>query len=475
MSWSKKPKVLVVGDSSCIHTGFARVIKTVCTHLYKTNNYDLKTIGWFHRATDEIVPYEIIQTKRDSRQVMEEDKYSAKTFPEVIDKFKPDVVLAVGDSWMIEHIAKCPLRPRYKLVLYVPIDGLPIPEKWTETFALADVTVAYGKFGKAVMLSRNPNLKNIAVINHGVDTDIFKPVSGKGVEDIKAQLTKGEEGTFVIGCVARNQPRKGLPRLFKAIRLFMNPWATCKDCGELFIDETDSSNYNECSVCGSKNLHHGEPKENIRLYLHMAIKDCGWDIIDLIKRFDMCGKVAYPRGLEIGRGVEIRRLNEIMNTFDVFTLPTTGEGWGLPILEAMSAGLPTLVTDYSAHVEFCSGAAETIAVGEFVCEPMTNIERAYVDTYDYAMKLDRMYMEDKNEFLNKWGKHIEVTGSITESDFLIGKKFRDKLSHLARERALQYTWDRVNGEWEQLLNSVLKYNPEDVVIETKVEYEVEEV
>ena len=37
---------------------------------------------------------------------------------------------------------------------------------------------------------------------------------------------------------------------------------------------------------------------------------------------------------------------------DAFVFPTRAEGWGLPIIEAMACGLPTIVTDHSGQSEF---------------------------------------------------------------------------------------------------------------------------
>lgn len=469
--WSRKPRILMVGDSSAIHTGFARVIKNICLHLYNKGCYELKTIGWFHMQTDEMVPYEIIPTFRDPANILEveRDKYSANTFPRVVEEYKPDLVICVGDTWMVETAATCKLRNRYKLILYVPIDGHPIPPKWTEVFKSADIVVAYGEFGKRGMLMRDSSLKNIRVINHGVDTDIFRPYSTEDRKTIRHQMNG--DGLFVIGCVARNQPRKNLPALFKAANLFVREYSVCRQCKSMFLDVATV-----CPNCKSEDMLHGDRKTNTRFYLHMALRDCGWDIPELIDRFALKGTIVFPKGLEIGKGVDIARLAEINNSFDVFALPTTGEGWGLPIIEAMACGVPVVVTDYSAHVEFCRGCTELIKVGDFYTEPMTNIERAHVDVYDFAMRLDRLYYDDPAVFAMKWGKYMEENYGTDASKLITGKKYRDFLAKAGRERALQYAWPRINAEWESLVNEVLQFKGVKASpLKMVAEYQAEEI
>ncbi len=60
-----------------------------------------------------------------------------------------------------------------------------------------------------------------------------------------------------------------------------------------------------------------------------------------------------PRvGLIYNQPLDGARMRELYAGADCFVLPTRGEGWGMPILEAMACGTPAIATDWSGQTMF---------------------------------------------------------------------------------------------------------------------------
>lgn len=56
---------------------------------------------------------------------------------------------------------------------------------------------------------------------------------------------------------------------------------------------------------------------------------------------------------------------------DAFVLPSKGEAWGLPLIEAAAMSLPIITTNYSGHTEFLQPISDSCIFVDFELKPIT--------------------------------------------------------------------------------------------------------
>ena len=165
-----------------------------------------------------------------------------------------------------------------------------------------------------------------SMIYHGVNPYWFRPLRREVVEKFKQQNNFKDK--FIIGMVARNQARKAHPRALLAFQKFI------------------------------------QGKEDKTIFLmHACPQDQGWNLDDLINRFGLNKKVflTMPHN-NPAVGISPEQQLMLYNCMDVHVLANEGEGFGLPIIESMSCGVPNLTDDYAAGKELIedSGAGMLI-------------------------------------------------------------------------------------------------------------------
>ena len=72
------------------------------------------------------------------------------------------------------------------------------------------------------------------------------------------------------------------------------------------------------------------------------------------------------------------QLADLYRACDAFVLPTCAEGWGLPLIEAVAAGLPIITTMHSGHTEFLQHVYDSVLP---VAHVMTQIDCAEYRSY----------------------------------------------------------------------------------------------
>ena len=355
-----KLRIMPISDSPWAPTGFGTNTRNVSAILAKEGhhigyagcqnpNHSKYATEWPLGQTEKIVEWENLPIMHAGQE-----RFGEKSFPHWVKNFKPDVIWSHLDFQMFMHIANFKSPKNAKIPLYddkgkmlnrkqrttlvhnmfkelskgqpwkwaatIPFDGQPCLASWQELLDQIDYKICMSRYGQLCMEEEFENVDESWYIPHGVDCNFFKPKLDPMYGKTKLKDIAG--GAFVVGCVARNQHRKNIPQLVKGFKEF--------------IDRNDL-----------------KPKD-ARLMLHMDWKDAmGWQFPAFTDAYGITEYLLPPLMgvLDAGEAPDDAGMVDIYNCMDVFVLPTAGEGFGIPTIEAMACGVPVAVTNYTTAWE----------------------------------------------------------------------------------------------------------------------------
>jgi glycosyltransferase involved in cell wall biosynthesis len=388
-------KVLLMSDDPGLMTGMGRVHREIGRGL-KRKGFEVVSIGWF--SAYWLTPWSEWKVYKTNNNY-----YASDIFDQVICQENPDVVLTIGDSWMVSFISdplKCKARFLFQWVAYVPVDGEAygggLPPSWISMLRDIDVIVAYTEYGKRAISKSVPDIAwRVEMIPHGVDMNVYKMFRKDDV--LKARRRLGIPDDFIVFLmVCRNQFRKNIPEFCKGWKLF-------KKDGKA---------------------------EKALFWPHMVFRDpMGWDLWDIFNKYDMKKDLVYLKEMAESNSnldlIEESQLSVVYNMADVVVM-MAGEGFGLPTLEAMASGKPILALKHSANIELVEGRGELVEVQNYVTGGHST-ERPIPSLEDLSNKLLRLYNNPK---------------------------LREEYGMKSLEFARTLTWDVAIEKWYALLNRV---------------------
>jgi len=323
-----KMHIMVISDGPFSGTGFGEEIRNVFYRLVQTGQFEVTWFALTHQGFPVMIPdtafpdlpqkgaeIRLIGTRGDPLN------FGANVFPKHYLKYNPEVVFFMGDPRNIADYGMWKDKFHFPLYMYCTLDGLPIHPSWMDYLNKVNVLVAMTEWAQVeyVKVGLAP-----AAIHHGVNWSWW--VNNPQLKTELRKKYKIPEDTVLYINWEVAQHRKRIDALLRS-------WKAMKP-----------------------------ESKNAKLILFTdwnMDKSLGWNIEDLIKQYDVPRETilspqeltGQPKWWEVPDAPD--ELLEIARLADVYVSTTSGEGFGKCLLEALSLGMPVVVTDYSAPSEVC--------------------------------------------------------------------------------------------------------------------------
>jgi len=250
----------------------------------------------------------------------------------LISDFTAARMLVMGDPRATAAFGSIPF------LHYLPVEGVDLPPSWGELWQVIH-PVAMTEFGADQLeriIGRRP-----AVVYHGVDTDVFRPLSprhllrlgDKKLRDKAAakRFFGGKPDSRWLLRTDRNMPRKRYASMLRAVAPVM------------------------------------AARPDVYMVIHCRAHDQGGNLRDLISKYHpSVARRMILTGLAEQYGFVPRELLvALYNAADVY-LSTSAEGFGLTIAEAMACGVPAVGMAYSAVPEVIGPGGLLAPVGMLI-------------------------------------------------------------------------------------------------------------
>ncbi len=406
-------RILIIGDAVA-PTGFARVIRSIFQPLHR--DFELHQMATRYDNGPHDYSWPLYPAKQAG------DVYGYSQLPRIVNEIRPAVVFLLYDlTFQTRYLNVLRrLTPQPKTVFYSPVEAGPVAPEIVGQLQGVTRYVLFTKYGrqeitKSLKLLRRDNadfhFPELEVIPHGVDCEKFYPLGNeaplvKGAKTIPARRRWAREqlgiadpehrNAFIVLNANRNMPRKRI----------------------------------DLTMQGFAEFARDKPAD-VKLYLHMATEDTGWNVLILARRYGIYDRLMMTKVDNSQPRLTDEQLNVLYNACDVGITTTTGEGWGMVSFEHAATKSAQIIPHHTSLAELWDGAAEFIEPSSKMTYPGNLTEGSVVSVEDVAKALEQVYADDV---------------------------YREKLAEAGYQNAKrpELKWDKIAEQWRQVLSEVIE-------------------
>lgn len=302
-------RVLWVGDAVA-PTGFAR-----CTHgvlpTLSGAGWEIEVVGVNYWGVPHDYPYKIWPAATGPN-----NPFGERRLAQLVHAEEWDAVVLLTDPWHVPTYTKaievaCETKERPPVVGWLAVDAV---NQRAEDVESLDRIITWTDFARR-------ELQGHDVVPLAVDRRVFRPHDRDAARAAIYPSDLLPQNAFVVGCVGRNQWRKRMDLLLR----YFADWIQRHGVKDAYL-------YLQSASTGGRG---------------------GCDIPSLIRYYGLTGRVLT----HFEASATEPQMRGVYSAMDVYATTSMGEGWGLPVGEAMACGVPCIVPEGSGLGEWTKDAA----------------------------------------------------------------------------------------------------------------------
>lgn len=379
-------KIAIVSDFSSQGSGYLNIIAPLCSGLSGLG-HEIKAVGLGYRGEQHPFPFSVIPCSsfQDAQAMM--NNLRIQWGAELL-------LVALDIPQQISYIALAK-KLSTPIISITPLENPPLTMSWAIPLQDANKVFFISQLGADE--AQKAGVESAEHLVVGMDTKSWRMRTREEYEKGR-KLFNLSDDTLVVLTVADNQERKNLSKAMEIVSKV-------------------------------------KKEKGIKVKYILVTRehsDVGWKLRDLAMDYGIASDLLiFERGLSFGE------LYSLYAIADVFLLTSKAEGLGMPIMEAMSVGVPVVATACGAIPELLGGGRGLLMETEYsMIDPWGNSRRDFPNAEHGVGWLYRVAEKDS-----------------TSPYFLDGSMIRG-----AREYMESRTWDKPINQVNQAILEILNEN-----------------
>lgn len=401
-------RILAITDAPFAHTGYGNQADKVLTEFVRRGWEVYQFACNYFPTKEECEKTPIVDHKGIKVILLPKASTNGEIYPskELVkkwyDELKPDIVWSLNDFYRVDPYLSLGQEFIDRWVHWLPIDNDMPDEMWSKRQQNMKFLVYLTDFGLQLDGNRVGDIHYKSRIYHAVPVETFYPMPNK----YKIKEKHGMHNLFVVLTVGRHQPRK---------MIYHSARAACK-----FLQTNEQSIW-ICKADPNDSAMFSEPESER-------------DLIKLVKSYGVEDRVMF-----IPHSLPDSEMRDLYNTADVFLSLTGGEGFNIPLVEAMMCGVPVIATDSTTAPELTNNWQFGYPV-KVECKKQVKAFSTYYDQASISEAIQRL--------------------KITFDDWRFNSnKNNNMMGGMASEYHRHFcSASKIGDEWEEVFQRIIRYN-----------------